>query len=141
MSSIAAFPASTRERLSTPVRDIMRQGVVALPQNSSLLEAKRAMVRHRIHAVLIVASDTGRPLGWVTDRSLLAWLERDLGALRAGQAITEPAHSVEPDSIARVALEALEAPGVTHLLVAPAGGGPPHGVVAALDLVDLVTRP
>jgi len=140
MPAIAAFPASTQERLTIPVRDIMRPGVVTLPEDASLLEAKRAMVRHHIHAVLIIDANRGRPLGWVSDSGLLTWLERDLGALPAAHAITEPPHFVEPDAIARVALEALEAPGVTHLLVAPSGGAP-HGVVAAIDLVDLVTHP
>jgi hypothetical protein len=31
-------------------------------------------------------------------------------------------------------------PGVTHRLVAPTAGAQPHGAVAALDLVDLVTH-
>ena len=141
MQTIAAFPASTQERLTIPVREIMCPGVVSIPEDASLLEAKRAMVRHGIHAVLIVGTDTGRPLGWVTDNGLLSWLERDLTALPAAHAITEPAHFVEPDAIARVALEALEAPGVSHLLVGPAEGGTPHGVVAAIDLVNLVTHP
>jgi len=140
MPAIAAFPASTQERLTIPVRDIMRPGVVTLPEDASLLEAKRAMVRHGIHAVLIVDRDRGRPLGWVSDGGLLAWLERDVGALPAAHAITEPPHFVDPDAIARVALEALEAPGVTHLLVASPGGAA-QGVVAAIDLVDLVTHP
>ena len=140
MPAIAAFPASTQERLTMRVRDIMCPGVVTLPADASLLEAKRAMVRHHIHAVLIVDTERARPLGWVSDSGLLPWLERDLGALTAAQAITEPPHFVEPDAIARVALEALEAPGVTHLLVAPSGGAP-QGVVAAIDLVDLVTHP
>lgn len=141
MPTIAPLPASTQERLTILVRDIMRPGVVSLPEDASLLEAKRAMVRHGIHAVLIVGTDTGRPLGWVSDSGLLAWLERDLTAIDASRAITEPPHFVEPDAIARAALEALEAPGVSHLLVAPAGGSAPHGVVAAIDLVDLVTHP
>ena len=81
------------------------------------------------------------PLGWVSDSGLLAWLERDLGAIQASHAITEPAHYIEPASTAHDAVEALAAPGVSHLLVSPVAGGTPHGVVAPLDLVELVTRP
>ena len=103
MPSIAAMPASTRERLTTRVRDIMRPGVITIGED--------------------------------------AWLERDLSALPASEAVTEPAHFIEPGATARDALEALVKPGVTHLLVRPAADGAPQGVIAAMDLVDLVTHP
>ena len=44
MPSIAAFPASSRERLATPVSEIMRPGVITIGDRASLLQAKRAMV-------------------------------------------------------------------------------------------------
>lgn len=141
MPSIAAFPASTQERLATCVRDIMRPGVITIGEDASLLQAKRAMVRHGVHAVLVVGVESGYPLGWVSAEGLLAWLERDLSALPAAHAITEPPHFVEPDAIARIALEQLEKPGVSHLLVRSAKGGIPQGVVAPMDLIELVTRP
>lgn len=47
---------------------------------------------------------------------------------------------IEPGASARSALEQLEKPGVSHLLVRPAEGGPAQGVVAPMDLVELVTR-
>jgi CBS domain-containing protein len=77
----------------------------------------------------------------VSDRGLLEWLERDLSSIPAANAITEPPRYVEPDAPAREAIEALATPGVTHLLVSPVAGGAPHGVVSAMDLVDLVTHP
>jgi CBS domain-containing protein len=138
MSTIPSAPA---ERLATPIRDVMRPGAITVPDDASLLEAKRAMVRHNVHAVLIVSSSSGRPLGWVSDRGLLEWLERDLSSIPAANAITEPPRYVEPDAPAREAIEALATPGVTHLLVSPVAGGAPHGVVSAMDLVDLVTHP
>jgi hypothetical protein len=64
-----------------------------------------------------------------------------MSSIPAGHAVTEPAHYIEPGSVARDALEALAAPGVTHLLVAPIAGGAPHGVVAPLDLANLLTHP
>jgi CBS domain-containing protein len=132
----------TQDRLSTPVRDFMRPGVVTVPEHTSLLQAKRAMVRHGIHAVLVVANADGRPLGWVTAGGLLPWLERDdLDELPAARAITESPHRIEPDDTARGALAALAEPGVSHLLVCPAQDGPPFGVVSPLDVVELVTRP
>jgi CBS domain-containing protein len=138
--SIAAYPSSTRERLATPVSEIMRPGVVTIGENASLLQAKRAMVRHGVHAVLVVGTTSGLPLGWVSADGLLGWLERDLNALPAARAVTEPPVFVEPDAIARVALEQLEKPGVSHLLVGPADGGIAQGVVAPMDLIELVTR-
>ena len=47
--STAPSPAQ-RDRLATPVRDFMRPGVVTIPEHASLLQAKRAMVRHGIRA-------------------------------------------------------------------------------------------
>jgi CBS domain-containing protein len=139
MGSHALRDATTPEhRLETPVRTIMRPGVICVSDDASLLQAKRALVRHGVHAILVVAQDGGRPLGWVTDRGLLSWLEHDLALIQAGQAITEPATFLEPGASAREALDELKRPGVSHLLVARTPGGPPQGVVAALDLVELV---
>ena len=91
MPRIAAFPAATQERLATPVADIMRPGVITMAEGASLLQAKRAMVRHGVHAILIVGEGDGKALGWVSADGLLAWLERDLSAVPASQGITEPA--------------------------------------------------
>jgi len=141
MPPFAAQTSTTQERLATPVSEIMRPGVITIGQHATLLQAKRAMVRHGVHAVLVSSTDSGLPLGWVSADGLLAWLERDLTTVPAAQAITEPAHFIEPAASARDALELLEKPGVSHLLVRPAAGGAPHGVVAPMDLVELVTRP
>jgi CBS domain-containing protein len=141
MPHIAAYPAATQERLTTPVSDIMRPGVITMADSASLLQAKRAMVRHGVHAVLIVGEDDGRALGWVSADGLLAWLERDLNALPAAQGITEPARRIDSDATAHDALEALLDSRVSHLVVTSPGSDMPHGVVGAMDLVDLVTHP
>ena len=124
--------------LETPVRALMRPGVVSVSADTSLLQAKRALVRHHVHAILVVDQAGGRPLGWVTDRGLLKWLEHDLGLVSAGQGITEPATFIEPGASARDALERLAAPGVSHLVVSRIAGESPQGVVAAMDLVELI---
>jgi CBS domain-containing protein len=140
------MPSSTdpetlpQQRLATPVGDVMRPGVVTIAEDAPLLHAKRAMVRHGIHAVLVVGKETGRPLGWVSDHGLLSWLERDLATVPAAHAITEPPRFVDAGATARSALDALAEQGVGHLLVGDIGR-PPQGVIAPLDLVDLVTRP
>jgi CBS domain-containing protein len=91
---------SLADRLATPVRAFMRPGVITVPEDASLLEAKRAMVRHGV-----------------------------------------PARAIEPDATAKDALTALARPGTSHLLVSPLSERTPHGVVAPMDLIDLVTRP
>ena len=75
-----------------------------MPEDASLLEAKRAMIRHGVHAVLVVSAEGGRPLGWVAASGLLEWLQRDLDAIPAARAITEPARAIEPDATAQDAL-------------------------------------
>lgn len=140
MPSIAAYPSSTQERLTTRVSEIMRPGVITIGDHASLLQAKRALVRHGVHAVLVLGAETGHAIGWVSIDGLLSWLHRDLSALPCVQAVTEPPHFIEPDATARDALELLEKPGVSHLLVRAAHGGLPQGVVAPMDLVELVTR-
>lgn len=141
MQKVIEHSAVAGERLTTPVREFMRPGAITMAAGASLLEAKRAMVRHGVHAVLILADGDGRALGWVSAGGLLGWLERDLSALPAAEAITEPAHRIDPDALARDALDALRSPGVTHLVVASPASEMPHGVVSAMDLVDLLTRP
>jgi CBS domain-containing protein len=138
MSTVSIPPD---DRLGTPIRDVMRPGVVTIAEHTSLLQAKRAMISHATHAVLVVAADSGHALGWVTAGGLLQWLDRDLSAIQAAHAITEPARTIEPDASARDALELLVSTGASHLLVTATAGGPPHGVVAPIDLVELVTRP
>jgi CBS domain-containing protein len=131
-------PTHLGERLDTPVRSIMRPGVVCMAADASLLQAKRALVRHGVHAILILDHEGARPVGWVTDRGLLSWLDHDLALVPAGQAITEPPAFIEPGASSREALERLSAPGVSHLVVSRVAGEAPQGVVAAMDLVTLV---
>lgn len=141
MPSTVEPPHLTQKRLAARVSEIMRPGVIIIGDHASLLQAKRAMVRHGVHAILIVANDSAMPLGWVTIDGLLGWLEGDLSAVPAPHAITEPPHFIEPGATVSDALEQLARPGVSHLLVRLAEGGVPHGVVAATDLVELFTRP
>jgi hypothetical protein len=52
-----------------------------------------------------------------------------------------PASSTPAMPVPPATLGALSAPGVSHRLVARPAGEMPHGVVAPLELVALVTRP
>ena len=128
-------------RLHTPVREFMRPGVIAVSDDASLRQAERAMVRHGVHAILLLGRTTGKPVGWVTTRGMLKWLNHDLGLVPASQGITEPPTYIDASATAQEAVDALSAPGVSHLLVSRAAGETPQGVVADIDVVALCTRP
>jgi CBS domain-containing protein len=123
--------------LDTPVREIMTPGVLTISESASLRQVHRALSKHGVHAVLVVGASEGRPLGWVTSRGLLGWIERDATIASARDAITERPEVIGPSATARDALVALSQPGVTHLLVCHRPDGSPEGVVSELDLVAL----
>jgi CBS domain-containing protein len=125
------------DHLDTPVRDVMTPGVVSIPEDSSLTQALRAMRAHDIHAVLVVGSRTGAPLGWITARGMLAWIGRDTDLVHARDAVTERAETIDAGACARDALRELSQAGITHLLVSRNAGGLPEGVLSAINLVTL----
>ena len=67
----------SRQLNQLTARDLMMPGVTTIVEEASLENGLRAMVAHRTHAILVTGARTGRPLGWATDRGLLAHLERD----------------------------------------------------------------
>lgn len=133
-------PAPLADRLDTAVREIMRPGVIVIAAHASVARAQRALLAHGVHAILVLADDGRRPLGWVTSRGLLAWAERDISLSQAGDAVTEPPLAIDPSASAREALALLEREGTSRLLVARGGDGVPEGVVADVDLLRLVSR-
>jgi len=127
----------TVDYLDREVRAVMTPGVVAISDDASLRQAYRALTTHRIHAILIMGATTGRPLGWVTARGLLAHVIRDDSMVSVRDAITHEPASVRPSSTVRQALTALEQPGISQLLVSRVPGGPPEGVLSDLDVIAL----
>jgi CBS domain-containing protein len=117
------------------VRDVMRPGVVAVPEDASLRQVRRAMRSHAVHAVVVVGSAHGHPLGWITARGLLAWLDRDEGMVDARDAITEAPASIQPSASVREAVAAMLQREVTHLLVRKSSEGMPEGTLSELDLL------
>ena len=148
MPSHFAIPASPEaaadglsdRRLQTPVRDFMRPGVIAVSDDASVRQAERAMVRHGVHAILVLGRTTGRPLGWVTARGMLQWISHDLELIETSRAVSEPPTYIDPGATAQEAVKALSAGAVSHLLVARAPGETPQGVVSDLDVIALCTR-
>ena len=135
----AAADGVSDRRLEAPVRDFMRPGVIAVSEDASLRQAERAMVRHGVHAILVLGRTSGQPIGWVTTRGLLQWLGHDLGLVPASQGVTETPTYIDPSATAQEAVTALAGPGVSHLLVTRARGETPQGVVADLDVIALCT--
>ena len=117
------------------VREVMRPGVVAVPEDASVLEARRAMQSHGVHAVLVVERAYGRPLGLVTARGLLSWLDRDETAGYARDAISQAPVWILPTATVREAAEVLLEPGITHVLVRRRDEEMPEGVLTAADLL------
>ncbi len=128
----------TRNLDHLTARDLMTPGVVTIADDASLASGIRAMITHHKHAILVVAARSGEPLGWATDRGLLAHLERDAPLTPMGDAVTEAPASVRPGATAREAANVLSEAGTTHLLVASASDRAPEGVISAFDLVRVV---
>ena len=115
----------------------MTPGVVTIVEDASVKQARRALKAHAVHAVLVVGRDQGRPLGWVTARGLLSWVDRDESLAHARDAITEPPANIEPSASVRDAVRAILQPGVTHLLVQRHPEHLPEGVISERDLLAL----
>jgi predicted transcriptional regulator len=125
------------DHLDTPVRDLMSPGVLSIVEDASLRQVLRALHRHRVHAVLVSGRTNGLPLGWVTSRGLLGWIERDHSLAVARDAITEPAVSVGPGATIREAVAVMAREGVGRLLVAHHRDAMPEGVVSELDVLGV----
>jgi CBS domain-containing protein len=138
VSSAVPGPAHLRgDHLDTPVRDLMSPGVLSLVEDASLVHVLRAMRRHRVHAVVVSGRRTGVPLGWVTTRGLLAWIDRDHSLAVARDAITEPAVTIEPGATVREAVAKIARERVGRLLVSHTPEAMPEGVIAELDLLGI----
>jgi CBS domain-containing protein len=117
------------------VREVMRPGVVTVAEDASVLQARRALQAHGVHAVLVVERSHGRPLGFITARGLLAWIDRDETLAYARDAVSQAPIWVAPSASLREAVRAILEPGITHLLVRRGDGEMGEGIVSALDLL------
>jgi CBS domain-containing protein len=118
----------------------MSPGVIVIAEDAPLSHVEHALFRHRVHAVLVLGREGGTPLGWVTIRGLLNWLEHDSHMKYARDAITERPVSIHASSSVREALALLLSTGSEHLLVNHREDDLPAGVVSAADIVKQVRR-
>jgi len=121
------------EALALQACDVMTPGVVTISDGATLDDAVDAMAGHRIHAVLVVGTHTGTPLGWITSRGLLGFVGRS-GDTPATEAITEQVKAIEPTAPLRSAIYALALPGTTRLLVRRRDSPLAEGVITDYDL-------
>jgi CBS domain-containing protein len=135
--AITGTPFAHEQRLDRPVRSLMTPGVITVPEDSSLRQAYRAMAEHDVNSLLVVGARHGTPLGWVTARGLLAWLDHDADLNHVGKAITEQPVAIHPSATAREALAELSRAGVSQLMVTRADDRLPQGVVTPIDLIEL----
>ena len=124
--------------LDREARDLMTPGVVTIVEDATLRQVYGALRAHDVHAMLVVSQHGGRPLGWVTARGILAWLDKDASLACARDAVTEAPTAIGPSASGREALAALAQPGVSHLLVQRAAEAMPEGVISDVDLIPAV---
>jgi CBS domain-containing protein len=133
----SSSPPPVAELARTPLRRMMRAGVVSVPGNASLLQAARALADHRMHAVLVIHTGSSERVGWLTGAALIERLLDYSPFEPVADAVTEPVTCIAPSATVADAIRALAAPGVTHLLVTN-GSGAPQGVVSDADIVRFV---
>jgi CBS-domain-containing membrane protein len=121
-------------------RDVMTPGVVTIVEDASLVQVCRALAAHGVHAVLVVGRSQGVPLGWITARGLLGFLDRDIAFATAREAVVEPAVTIEPSAPLSAVVSTLAREQVSHVLVAHRADVLPEGVISDADLVRALGR-
>ncbi len=139
-SLVARDGITSGNHLDTPVRDVMRSGVIVIADDASVQDAQRALVAHGVHSVLVLDHCAGEAHGWITTRGLLPWAEREVGLACAREAVSEPAITIEPSASVRSALETMERASASRLLVARHHSGLPEGVVSDSDLLRFIAH-
>jgi CBS domain-containing protein len=122
------------------VKELMHEGVITCPPDTSLGQVARLLDVHQIHS-LIVAEHSGQPLGILSDFDLLAgeWLSVDdasLNAMRhltARDLMTFPIETVDADTPVSEAAERMGSKDIHRMLVLEADK--PIGILSISDLV------
>lgn len=142
------------------IRDLMTADVVSVTPETSLKDVARLLVEHRISG-LPVCDEGARVVGVVSEADILfkergraesaggplAWLFEDarreeaakFAARTAGEAMTSPAVTIEPDRPAATAARRMVEQGVNRLPVVSRDGRL-LGIVTRADLVRAFTR-
>jgi CBS domain-containing protein len=141
------------------VRDIMTTTVVTATMATTFQELVDLMFRHGVSGIPVIDDDR-RPLGVVTEADLIAkeayrsflhrapdasigqhentWAAKARG-LRAGDLMTEPARTVRPDDLVRMAAARMVASGVNRFPVVD-DAGRLVGIVSRNDVLRIFHR-
>lgn len=132
--AVGRLPVLQRE-----VSELMTPGVTSIVETATIARVFDAFAAHRVHALLVTGTKTGHPLGWITARGLMAWMDGPFSP-PARDAITEGVVSVRLTDTGERALKAMLGEGVTHLLVRRIPSSGPEGVLSERDLVAAPRR-
>jgi CBS domain-containing protein len=112
-----------------------RAGVVVIDQRASVAEAARLMMQHGIGGLPVV-DGTGSPLGFVSEREIVAALDRgseDIRGARVSDVMRRPAPLCSADDSVNDVMARMTRERLRHLIIM--GGGTIAGVISVGDLV------
>ena len=118
-----------------PILDLCHRDIAAVPPTSSVAEAIRLMLEHRVGAVAVV--DAGRVLGIFTERDVLRKLVlsgRDPEKIPVRQMMTTPVETASPGTTAGEALVSMMEHHFRHLPVVDSSGK----LLGVLSIRDLL---
>ena len=126
--------------MTQTIRDIMHPGLITCPPDTSLGRVAALLTKHHVHA-LVVAGQSDRPLGIISDFDLLAgeWLSVDeeslntMRTLTARDLMTSPIESADINTSVNEAATRMAEKRVHRMLVTEAGN--PVGILSISDLV------
>jgi len=128
--------SEVRLRLATPlVKAIMKNPVTVKPSDT-ILDAVRAMARHRIGSVVVAVGDgCVKPVGIVTEKDVLRWVAEE-------KPLTEPVERIMTRDLITIsdlatifdAARAMSQAGIRHLVVVDRDGCL-RGVFSERDIV------
>lgn len=126
--------------MSQTVKDLMHEGLITCPPDTSLGRVAAMLDEHHIHAI-VVADRTGAPLGILSDFDLLVgeWLSVDdeslntMRRLTARDLMTAPIETVEAGTPASEAALRMTEKDIHRMLVTD--GDQPVGVISISDFV------
>ena len=128
--------------MPTRVQDVMTTEVVVAYPTTPVKQAAGLLTQHGVSA-LPVTDGQGRVLGVVSEADLLGGSQRladRQAAATAGEVMTSPAVTVNPQATVTEAARRMQASGVKRLPVV-AGSGRLVGIVSRADLLRPLTRP
>ena len=126
--------------MTQTINDLMHKGLFTCPPNTSLGQVAVMLTEYHVHA-LVVADQTDKPLGIISDFDLLAgeWLsvdEESLNTMRkltARDLMTSPIETVDANTSAAEAAKRMADRHIHRMLVTETGK--PVGIISISDFV------